>query len=83
MPYNLEAKITKGKVEPNHAMDKIRINLSFPHPIQKVLSFNNSSKGATTRPIACLPSGEEQAEAKVQERDEPVETLAKNDVELC
>lgn len=64
-------------------MDKVRVNVGFPHPIQKVLSLDSSSKGAATRPIACLPAVEEQAEAEIQERDEPVETLAKNDAELC
>lgn len=64
-------------------MDKVRINLGFPHAIQKILSLDSSSKVAATQPIVRIPAVEEQAEAEIQERDEPVEALAKNDVELC
>lgn len=51
--------------------------------MQKVLSLDNPSKRAATWPIASLSAGEEQAEAEIQECDEPAEALAKNDAELC
>lgn len=42
-------------------MDKVGVNFGFSHTIEEVLSLDNSSKITASRPITCIPAGEEQA----------------------
>jgi hypothetical protein len=64
-------------------VDKVRGDDSFSHPIQEILGVDKPAEVAAAGPIARVRAGEEQAEAEVQERDESIEALAKDDVELC
>jgi|688.fasta_scaffold211038_1 hypothetical protein len=51
--------------------------------IEKILGTITSTKIATKRSIKNLYARKKQIETKIQECDESIETLAKNDLELC
>ena len=64
-------------------MDQRLRNFVDSKPIQKILSTTTSTKITTPRWIKNLYARKEQIEAKIQECDESIKTLAKNDLKLC